>query len=495
MLRQVFTVAAVVVLIAGCSDGNKPVSKTGDGQPSATTPTAPTLTAYDPPKAFTATAALPQGTVPKHPTFKPKAGMVGQTVVVADLRGLYGQNVANQGAPWQLPSTEVTTVETLDATAPMSVRLNGKDAIAVAYYQRVQGSGTNKAKVQVVFQWADPTDGKAMAAATINVTPTIGEDELTAGLSASFTSETVDAATGQVAVGLSPLSLMGAKSGIFTVFGDPATKKTATLPFVEPAGVANGIVVGAKGRELNSRSLAVVDATTGAVKKTGLTGLDALHPAGFGPKHAYLSAEKYIPATKNEILGHYVNSIYAIDPATGAAVQTLSVVKDAQEALFTCWGDSKNSVVCTSHARGQAEIIGIDDTTGKKTWGYTEKSGSRVVPKITAAFHGLVYAQAEAGPALLDATTGHDVPSPTPTPAGNATPTDGSTPTAGSTPSDGSTPTIGLTPTDNDSPGAVLDAKPASPDAVSAYGGAYLKEPDAGDSTVSAVLMILKAVG
>jgi hypothetical protein len=495
MLRQVFTVAAVVVLIAGCSDGNKPVSKTGDGQPSATTPTAPTLTAYDPPKAFTATAALPQGTVPKHPTFKPKAGMVGQTVVVADLRGLYGQNVANQGAPWQLPSTEVTTVETLDATAPMSVQLNGKDAIAVAYYQRVQGSGTNKAKVQVVFQWADPTDGKAMAAATINVTPTIGEDELTAGLSAGFTSETVDAATGQVAVGLSPLSLMGAKSGIFTVFGDPATKKTATLPFVEPAGVANGIVVGAKGRELNSRSLAVVDATTGAVKKTGLTGLDALHPAGFGPKHAYLSAEKYIPATKNEILGHYVNSIYAIDPATGAAVQTLSVVKDAQEALFTCWGDSKNSVVCTSHARGQAEIIGIDDTTGKKTWGYTEKSGSRVVPKITAAFHGLVYAQAEAGPALLDATTGHDVPSPTPTPAGNATPTDGSTPTAGSTPSDGSTPTIGLTPTDNDSPGAVLDAKPASPDAVSAYGGAYLKEPDAGDSTVSAVLMILKAVG
>ncbi|HEY0690274.1 MAG TPA: hypothetical protein VGD71_14675 [Kribbella sp.] len=98
------------------------------------------------------------------------------------------------------------------------------------------------------------------------------------------------------------------------------------------------------------------------------------------------------------------------------------MVKDAKEALFTCWGDSKSSVVCTSDARGQAEIIGIDDATGKKAWGYTEKSGSRVVPKLNAAFHGLVYAQAEAGPALLDATTGQDVPSPTPTPVDNATP-------------------------------------------------------------------------
>ena len=97
---------------------------------------------------------------------------------------------------------------------------------------------------------------------------------------------------------------MGTKSGIFTVYANPATKKTATLPFVEPAGVTNGIVVGAKGRTLNSRSLAVVHAATGAVKKTGLTGLDALNPAGFGLKHVYLSAEKYIPATKNEIISH-----------------------------------------------------------------------------------------------------------------------------------------------------------------------------------------------
>ena len=181
MLRQLFTVAAAVVLIAGCSDGNKSVSKTQDGKSSSMTPTAPALTAYDPPKAFAATAALPQGTVARHGSFKPKAGMVGQTAVVADLRGLYGQNIANQGTPWRLPATDATTVETLDATAPMTVQRNGKDAIAVAYYQRVQGSGTHKAKVQVAFQWADPTDGKAVAAATIDVTPTIGEGELTSG--------------------------------------------------------------------------------------------------------------------------------------------------------------------------------------------------------------------------------------------------------------------------------------------------------------------------
>jgi hypothetical protein len=359
----------------------------------------------------------------------------------------------------------------------------------VAYYQRVKGSGTNKAKVQVAFRWVDPADGKIVSEATIDVTPVIGAQEVNAGLSGGFTSETFDAATGQIAVGLASASQIGAKAGIFSVFADPKTKKTGAVPFLEPAGVSNGVVVGAKGPERDKRSLAIADAITGAVKKTGLQGLEALTPAGAGQKHIYMYGHKYVRTDKYH--GYYAPSIYAIDPTTGAIVETKSTLKASYpDFRYHCLGDSANTVVCvTAETSRTPEIVGIDDTTGKKTWGYSEAAGGRVVPKVTAVFHGVIYAEAETGPILLNAVTGLDLPTPTPTP----TPTDGATPTSptdSASPSETPTPTYGETPDESS-----LDAKPKSPTAVSVYGGVYLRKNESWTSRTTGSLQILKATG
>ncbi len=93
-----------------------------------------------------------------------------------------------------------------------------------------------------------------------------------------------------------------------------------------------------------------------------------------------------------------------------------------------------------------SEIIGIDDTTGKKTWGYTDKAANRLVPDVTAAFHGIVYGQTEAQPVLLDAATGNDVPTSEQTPSNSTTPSDGGTPSEGATPTDASSPSFGNDP-------------------------------------------------
>ncbi|HEU4947909.1 MAG TPA: hypothetical protein VFT31_12205 [Kribbella sp.] len=493
MLRQLFTATAAVALLAGCSGGDKPESKAEDGAqtPAANTPTTPALTAYDPPKAFMAVAAVPQGRDEQNPTYTPVVGMAGTTAVINNLKGLYGQGVNAQVTPWQVPAADpanAANVETFDATKPMTVQVAGKDTVAVAYYQRVKGTGTNKAKVQVAFRWVDPADGKIVSQAEIDVTPVIGAEQLSAGLSANFTTETFDAATGQLAVGLAPASLIGAKAGIFSVFADPTTKKTSALPFVEPAGVSNGIIVGPKGPDRAKRSLAIADALTGATKKTGLTGLEGLIAAGAGPKHVYLYGQKYFKAAPNQISGHYEAAIYAIDPATGAIVETKSAVKGTNYLTdYKCWGDGATSVVCTTTERGEAEIIGFDDQTGKKTWGYTDAAGGRIVPKITAAFHGIVYAEAETGPILMDAITGQDVPTPTPTPTDSASPV---------SPGNSASPTDSTSPTSTESPDeSALDTKPQSPTAVSTYGGAYLKKVQSFSSPTSGVLQVLKAVG
>lgn len=481
MSRSMLAAVAVVVLLAGCTDGDTSDSPGSPGEDGARTPgtTTPAPTAYDPPKVFTLVGTAPQARDLQRAGYTATAGMSGTTALSSNLRGLYGQSVAAPSQSWEVRSTDAPAAETVDATAPMTVQFGGKEVVAVAYYQRVKGSGTNKAKVQVAFKWVDPVDGKVLTQTEIDVTPTIGEDQATGGADAGFTSQTFDVATGQVAVGLAPFSLIGAKSGVFTVFADPTTKKTSTVPFLEPAGVSKGIVVGPKGADRTRRSLAVVDVTTGTTKTTGLTGLEGLIAAGFGQKHVYLYGQTYVKATGTEISGHYEGSIYAVDPATGAVVETKSAVKDTEYLTdYTCWGDGKSSVVCTSTERGPAEIIGLDDNTGKKTWGYPEDTGSRVVPKITAAFHGRLYAETEAGPVLLDATTGQDVP----------------TPSAGGSSSDSAAPTD-TTPGPGDPTAPAPDAKPQSPTAVSAYGAAYLKKSESSSSPTGAFLIILKAVG
>jgi hypothetical protein len=345
----------------------------------------------------------------------------------------------------------------------MGVKLDGKDVIAIAYVQKDKGNGTQKAKGQVVFQWLNATDGKKVAEVTADLTPALGAGEG----GDDVVSQAYDAATGQIVVGVGADGEAAAGKGgkVFTVYADPKTQKTTVIPFVTPAGVLNGVVAGAKGSNQENGAdgaIVIADGATGRITKQTPTDQDHLKAAGSGSKRAYLTSTSYAGSDK------YDNALYSVDIASGAVVQTKSQLVDVS-VNFTCWGDQAKAVVCNSaaYAGSGEEIIGFDDTTGKKAWGYTDKSASRVVPAVTAAFHGVVYAQAEAQPVLMDAATGADVST--------------SKPAASSVPSAGATPTD-TTPSQGDDPGSangsdmsLYDGEQKSPTAVTQYGGAYLQ--------------------
>jgi hypothetical protein len=129
-------------------------------------------------------------------------------------------------------------------------------------------------------------------------------------------------------------------------------------------------------------------------------------------------------------------------------------------------------------------------------WGYSNTSASRVVPKITAVFHGMVYAQAEALPVIVDAATGKDVPTPTPADGATpgATPTDGATPSE-TAPSDGTTPTTGSGNLGGWGDTSLLWGKPKSPAMVSQYGSVYLLDPgDKAPLGTETILVVQKAI-
>ncbi|WP_425827395.1 hypothetical protein [Kribbella sp. DT2] len=499
MLRPLIMATVAATLLAGCSGGDDKATdqpSADSGSPSASsTPTGPQLATFDPPKAFAPVSALAQGNTGLSNGSSIEAGMVGEASLYALRSGLTARTLSANS--WEVPASDVPTTTTNDFTAPMAVQLNGKEVVATAYTQIVQGSGTQKAHGQVTFQWIDPTAGDVLATAVADLTTLLGPGNS----GADFYPPAYDAATGQIAVGLTVSSPdRSAKLRQFSVFADPVTKKAVTIPSVRAGGVQNGVVVGLKGvggEGVKDNAIVQVDAVSGTVKKTvPVPTMNYLNPQGSGGKHAYFGGTGYVQDTKYE--HHYVNAFYAVDIATGEVVETKLPNSPDQGDGAACFSDHVSSVVCSRTLGGQEGIVGFDDTTGKLLWKY-DASANRIVPDVTAIYNGLVYGLADDQAILLDAKTGQDVPTPAPSP--------GETPTDGSTPSDGSSPSDSTSPSSTDSSyssgniggwgdTSLLSGEPKSPAMVSKYGSVYLQDPGSkAPRNTEKILVVQKAVG
>ncbi len=492
MLRPLILATVAATLLAGCSGGGDDKATdqpSTDGSPSAsasTTPTGPDLAAFDPPKAFAPVSALAEGNTGVSNLFNIEAGMVGEASLYALRSGLTARTLS--ASSWEVPAATEPTTTTNDFIAPIAVQLNGKEVVATAYTQIVQGSGTQKAHGQVTFQWIEPSEGDVVATVVADLSTLLGPGNS----GKNFYVPAYDAATGQIAIGVTVSSPdQSAKIQQFTVFADPVTKKASTIPGIRAAGVLNGTVVGVKGtggEGAKDNAIVQVDAVSGTVKKTvPVPSMNYLSIAGSGGKHAYFSGTGAVQDTKYE--HHYVNSFYAVDIATGEIVESKLPNSKEQGGGAGCFSDHVAAVVCNVSIGDQKGIVGFDDTTGNIAWKY-DASANRLVPAVTAIYNGLVYGSADEQAILLDAKTGQDVPKP------SATPSDGSTPSESSTPTDTPSSTYGNGNLGGWGDTTLLYGEPKSPAMVSKYGSVYLQDPgNKAPTGTEKILVVQKAIG
>ncbi|TCC53232.1 hypothetical protein E0H75_05835 [Kribbella capetownensis] len=500
MLRPLITATAAVVLLAGCSGGDDKASESssgGDNGQQASTPTTPAAPSFDPPKAFTAAAAYPV------PDFKgrelydePKLGMVGQVAVVANYRGLTGRDVVDPSKAWEIESTAADTTTVSDVTDPMAVKVDGKDVAVIAYGEADKGNGTQKPQGLVLVQWIDVASGQKLAEVSTPVSTVNGTGIAAAGLPSLIAAQ-YDPETGQVAIGVTARGNLTVKTQNATVYADPQTKKSTVVPDVVPGAVHNGVVAGAKQEsktDAGDAGVLLIDGATGKVTQQIPLKQGFLKPLPGGAKHAFFYGTVYAGATMSETA-----SLFSVNLSTGAVVRSAPGLSARDSGGYDCTWDQVSSIVCREAAvTGPQEILGFDDSTGKKAWGFTSESGGRVVPRVTAAFHGVVYVQTEKQPVLLDAKTGQDLPSASTSGSPSASSSD--SPSAGDTPSGNDSPTAGDTPSDSRSAGgsdmSLYDGKLVSPDAVSPYGGVYGQLPNGGggygSGDLQSVLVYLK---
>ncbi|RZT12847.1 hypothetical protein EV649_7216 [Kribbella sp. VKM Ac-2569] len=492
MLRPMVATTAVtaaLILVAGCGGNDKKsdagTENKGGESTTSTTPSAPTAPSFDPPKAFSPAGAYPviKDKENRFTEAKAQTGIAGQVALIGRWTGLTGHDVADPNKTWTVKSAEVETTKVSDATKPVAVKVDGKDVALVAYAESDKGSGTQKPSGLVVVHWVDVESGQKIAEVSAKVSTLEGTGDTAPG-TPSISAAAYDPETGQVAVGV---GLAGSVSKYQTVYADPKTQKSTIVPGMNPAAVHGGVVAGSKGAADKGAdgTVLLVDGASGKVTKQVPLQQASLQPLATSAGHAYFYGYKdasYVSGTKGQ-------AIFVVDLSTGAVTQTVPAPPSDSNAEVECLADQATSVVCTSKTvQGSAlEIVGFDDATGKKAWGYTSDSGGRVVPRVTAAFHGVVYAQTEAQPVLMDAKTGADLPSA----SSSSSPGSSETPSSGDTPTSGDTPSGSDSPTGNESPGngdmGLFDGKVLSPSAVSPYGGVYGQLPS-GDGMSSVEL-------
>lgn len=423
MLRAVSAIGTSVLMlaaVAACGGDEEP--KTVDspsvggsngtpGEPSAgesagSTPSV-SATPFDPPKKFDA-ASNPVGPPsPGPPSFAGSVSVINRvalvktTAVMPTKTGFEGTDLTTGTALWQtpvVPQDQLSTIVVGGTSEPVTMTVGGKTLVVAAFGERVKGTGTVKDHGQLSVQAVDPADGKLAWKLDIDWTP-FGRDATDSPNGVGLL--LADEEQGLIAMGV----------GDTTIVVDANTQKMLWgAKQTELVALGKGVVAARPRVAKPTHGLIAVDARTKQPRWSAIPwakGTTNISAVGAGPSQVVIMTE-----------------MYSVDPGTGASkeskvyrVVALSNGKDSSTFKATeqdrikmpvvggCAYDGTSVLACSVDGE---EMFGIDDASGRKLWWF-DSAGGRIPPILNDAFHGVLYAKAQNGPALLDAKTGQDI--------------------------------------------------------------------------------------
>lgn len=163
--------------------------------------------------------------------------------------------------------------------------------------------------------------------------------------------------------------------------------------------VDRGIVVG-RGESARVNGLAIADGKEAWPYRGNATKLD---PVGAG---LFTAAVGGFPTRAPD-------SVALLDLSTGRPPAGLDEKALGEPTDLSCWHDRRSMIVCTVvDKQYQKRVFALDATTFKERWAFDGSDKSRLLPRVTTAWHGAVYAATTNGSVVLDALTGKDKATP-----------------------------------------------------------------------------------
>ncbi|MEU6974026.1 PQQ-binding-like beta-propeller repeat protein [Kitasatospora aureofaciens] len=375
--------AAAVVLAAGCASGAAvggggiPASGAAAASPAVPSSTpSPTPKGYDPPTKFS------KGRFSKPLPEKTRATDVlldGTTYYIADDIGLvanalYGHDevgVANATHPGNLHSP------------PVLAQTGDKRVVLTAVRMVIPGQGTS----------VDRTGVELVALSTSK-----GSDSWTVPIDlpqdyTGIRSLTVLGVRGTTAV----IAGADADHGLVWAVDLPTKKVLWTQKGFTGAQLTDDQVVGLTSPEYTKHQVSALKIADGSTAWTAEQTYDLLDttltPAG--PNRVAIQGNSFVG---------FKSSAWILDSTTGKQIFEFS----GGSTPFGCAYDERSVTVCADKDLAFA----FDTASGKTLWRLPDDAKTRIAPRVSTAWHGVVYGTTSRGPVALDAVTGQDLPSP-----------------------------------------------------------------------------------
>jgi hypothetical protein len=392
-MRSIMGFVLLLAAVGGCT--SPPVHPLDPGSLSTSRPPVD-LKSFDPPTRFNTAAVGPL----EVSTDADEVLLHGTTAVVP----IHGSKpTAPSREEIRLVDTRTNTVrEVIKPTHPLPktgtvialptlTSVSGRPTVLAPFLGEAPGQGTTPGRPLVEVVSIDPQTGKTDWRTEIPVE----------GLTGTGRSSGVEVSFAGVADGVGVVRVVdpspSARRGDTYALDLSSRKVLWSMRGFEARAVAAGVVAGQ-------------EPGTGRTPKVQVRGLDARsgQQRWASPRDAYLVDVFPAGPSKAVVQGRtdpggkpYVE---VVEIATGRAVTVTEDKPGTPDPhLSRCRYDEQAIAVCS----GGDWVGALDAQTGSWLWSIT-KGGARLVPRVTGAWHGVVYGRTDNGPVVLDGRTGTD---------------------------------------------------------------------------------------
>ncbi len=401
MTERNAVVAALAVVVVGCSTGGQPVP--GSAPPGTGTSAAvPVVASFDPPRAFGTVGVPLQGmgtTLMSKPDVPPPVVLSGTTAYIADVDHVQAVDTRSGSVITTVaPKAPATPLDTSNIAGglptpgpPVLIAAGGKTLVGVPFVVTLPGQGTTPSRTAVQVSALDTTTNATVWTATLPPPAGVGADSAYGSVTASLVGTQGDTVVLSVTDGdHARVDALDASTGQGRWSKDDMHGQAVTgdvvVGITQPAGTG-------------SQQVTAVSVGDGS-PRWSVPNLSAASVSTAGPALVELDAHDYGT-------GHPIFQL--LSAATGAVAASVNPPPAGSiQPVLHCRYDGTSVTVCASASTTDGAALGLDAATGHVLWQLPDTTTNRVAPAVTTVWHGAVYGTTTNGPVVLDATTGAD---------------------------------------------------------------------------------------
>ncbi|MFD9630343.1 outer membrane protein assembly factor BamB family protein [Streptomyces violascens] len=302
--------------------------------------------------------------------------------------GLKAVDTARSSVKWSVETTHKADRGGFGTrrSAPRVFAGQGGATVFAAYDRTVPGQGTLPARAAIEVLAVDAVSGKAAWRAEFMPTPSSRVEGSGLAADENVAPKVISADTASVVV--------TADETTYVLDRDTRQLRWQQKGF-SAVSVADGVVAGGEATGTGSLNgqLGGLALDSGQRRWTAASSDRSVHASAAGP---------------GLLAGNARENLVLVDVRTGAERARYAGGGQLHLHPWRCRGDEQSLVLCADQYAGQVDaVVVFNAATAAKVWSLPDASG-RIVPQVTAFWHGAVYGRTTNGPVVLDGHTGKD---------------------------------------------------------------------------------------